>query len=78
MQKTNPTQRLDEAYSLTAREKRREEAQQNGQPKKKNQKSKRLGRVSTAEKLARATLEEYVWPFEYSVPECTWRYSRTA
>ena len=78
LRKKNPTQRLDEAYSVTAEEKRREAAQQDGKSKKKKQKSKRRGRISTAEKLAKATQEEAVWPDEYSLHECTWRYSRVA
>ncbi len=78
LRKRNPTQRLEEAYSLTAEEKRREDAEQDGKPKKKKQKSKRRGRISTAEKLAKATQKEDVWPAEYSLHECTWRYSRVA
>ena len=35
LRKKNPTQRLDEAYSLTAEEQRRAEAQQAGKPSKK-------------------------------------------
>jgi len=46
---------FDEAYSVKAEEKRREDAQQTGKPKKKKQKSKRRGRITTgAEKLAAA------------------------
>lgn len=78
LRKKNPTQRLDEAYSVKADEKRREEAQQSGKPKKKKQKSKRRGRISTAEKLLAATQEEDVWPAKYSLEECTRRYSRVA
>lgn len=78
LRKKNPTQRLDEAYSVKAEEKRREDAQQTGQRKKKKQKSKRRGRINTADKLAAATQEEDVWPAEYSLPECKWRYSRVA
>jgi len=78
LRKKNPTQRLDEAYSVNAEEKRRAEAQQDGKPSKKKQKSKRRGRITTAEKLAKATQEEAVWPDEYSLHECTWRYSRVA
>ena len=78
LRKKNPTQRLDEAYSVNAEEKRRAEAQQDGKPSKKKQKSKRRGRITTAEKLAKATQQEDVWPDEYSLHECTWRYSRVA
>ena len=78
LRKKNPTQRLSEAYSVNAELKRREEAQQSGKPKKKRQKSTRRGRISTAEKLAAATQEEVVWPAEYALQECTFRYSRVA
>ena len=73
LRRKNPTQRLDEAYSVNTEEKRRAEAQQDGKPSKKKQKSKRRGRISTAEKLAKATQQEAVWPDEYSPHECTWR-----
>ena len=78
LRKKNPTQRLDEAYSVKAEEKRREDAQQTGKPKKKKQKSKRRGRITTAEKLAAATQEEHVWPAEHVLQECTRRYARIA
>lgn len=78
LRKKNPTQRLDDAYSVKAEEKRREDAQQDGKSKKKKQKSKRRGRITTAEKLALATQEEVIWPSEYSLEQCTFRYSRVA
>ncbi len=62
LRKKNPTQRLDDAYSVKAEEKRREGFQQDGKPKTKKQKSKRRGRISTAEKLAMATQEENIFP----------------
>ncbi len=62
LRRKNPTQRLDDAYSVKAEEKRREDAQQSGTPKAKKQKSKRRGRISTAEKLAMATQEERICP----------------
>jgi transposase len=76
--KKNPTQRLSESYSLKAEEKRRDDAQRGGKSGRKRQKSKRRGRISTAEKLAAATLRESVFPAGYSLPECTLRYSRVA
>ncbi len=78
LRKKNPTQRLDDAYSVKAEEKRREGIQQSGKPKAKKQKSKRRGRISTAEKLAMATLEENIFPAGYSLKECAFRYSRVA
>ena len=78
LEKKNPTLRLDEAYSVKAEEKRRAEAQQDGKPKKSQQRSARRGRISTAEKLAIATYEENVWPGGCSRSDCQWRYSRVA
>lgn len=80
LRKKNPTQRLDDAYSVKAEEKRRLDAQQAeaGSAKKKKQKSQRRGRITTAEKLAAATQEEDVWPSDFSLSECTFRYSRVA
>jgi transposase len=76
--KQNPTQRLDEAYSLMAEEKRRDDAQRGGKSGTKRQKSKRRGRISTAEKLAAATIREDIWPSAYKLSECKLRYSRVA
>ena len=78
LEKRNPTQRLDEAYSVKAEEERREDARQDGKPEKKKQKSTRRGRISTAEKLAAATHEENIWPGEHLLSDCRWRYSRVA
>gem|GEM_PF-1122028 len=58
LRKKNPTLRLDEAFSMKVEEKRREEAQQHGKPLKKKQNCKRRGRITTAEKLAKATQQE--------------------
>jgi hypothetical protein len=68
----HPTTRLEEAYSLKAEEKRR--AATSG--KSRQQKSKRRGRISTAEKLAKATVEDDVWPSQFSREDCRWKYSR--
>ena len=62
LEKRHPTIRLDESYSMKAEERRQAEAS----GKKHKQKSKRRGRISTAEKLAQATREEDVWPSRYS------------
>jgi transposase len=78
LRKKNPTQRLDDAYSVKAEEKRREDALQEAKPKQKKQKTKRRGRITTAEKLAMATQEESICPAGYSLEECTFRYSRVA
>ncbi len=78
LRKKNPTPRLDDAYSVKAEEKRREDALQDAKPKKKKQKSIRRGRISTAEKLAMATQEECICPAGYTLEECKFRYSRVA
>ncbi len=78
LRKKNPTQRLDEAYSVKAEEKRREDAQQDGKSKEQKRTSKRRGRITTAEKLTLATQEENVCPAEYTLEECTFRYFRVA
>ena len=74
LEKKNPTVRLDEAYSMRAEEERQAKSANGG--KRTRQKSKRRGRISTEEKLARATLEEDVWPKQFKLEECRLRYSR--
>ena len=74
LEKKNPTVRLDEAYSMRAEEERQAKAASHG--KRNKQKSKRRGRISTEEKLARATREEDVWPKPFKLEECWLRYSR--
>ena len=75
LRKRSPTPRLQESYSLTAEEKRRDAAQP-GKNRKKNQRSRRRGRISTAEKLKAATVFEEIWPPEFSKGDCRFRYSR--
>jgi transposase len=72
LEKRHPTVRLDESYSLKAEEHRRAEAS----GKKRKQKSKRRGRISTAEKLAHATLEKDIYPDQFRREDCQWKYSR--
>src|SRR5580658_5296184 len=72
LEKRHPTVRLDESYSMKAEERRQADAS----GKKPKQKSARRGRISTAEKLAQATLEEDVWPSRYRLEDCRWKYSR--
>lgn len=70
LEQKNPTTRLDESYSLDAEEKRR------GQPSGGKQKSSRRGRITTAEKLAQATVHENILPDGLSIEDCTLKYSR--
>ena len=74
LEKRNPTPRLDEAYSMRAEEKRRADAAQNGKPRRKKQKSKRRGRISTAQKLAEATMHEDIWPAPHRLEDCRLKY----
>ena len=76
LEKRNPTTRLDEAYSMRAEEKRRADAEQSGKPRRKKQKSKRRGRISTAQKLAEATMHEDIWPAPHRLEDCRLKYSR--
>lgn len=66
----NPTQRLDEEYSLEAEEKR------SRRKRRRKQKSKRRGRRTTAEKLAQAERSEIVLPEGFSQADCTLHRSR--
>jgi hypothetical protein len=66
----NPTQRLDEEYSLKA-----EEQRSRGKRRRK-QKSPRRGRRSTEEKLAEADRHEDVFPPDAAAEDCTLHYSR--
>lgn len=76
LEKKNPTVRLEDAYSMRAEEERQAKAASDGNGKRSKQKSKRRGRISTQEKLARATLEEDIWPNQFKLKECRLRYSR--
>jgi hypothetical protein len=76
LEKRNPTPRLNEAYSMKAEEKRRADAQQGGKPGRRKQKSTRRGRISTAEKLALATVHQDIWPGASPLAECHLKYSR--
>src|SRR5580704_17732167 len=66
LEKRHPTVRLDESHSMKAETQRRADAA--GQ--KHKQKSKRRGRISTAEKLAQATCHKDVWPSQFSLEDC--------
>jgi hypothetical protein len=76
LEKRNPTPRLDEAYSMKAEEQRRANAQQGEKSGRRKQKSTRRGRISTAEKLAQATIQQNIWPVENQFDECRLKYSR--
>ncbi len=76
LEKRHPTPRLDEAYSMRAEEKRKADADQSGKSKHKRQKSKRRGRISTAEKLSEATMHEDIWPAPHRLEDCRLKYSR--
>ncbi|MDA1316345.1 MAG: transposase [Acidobacteria bacterium] len=75
LEKKNPTTRLDESYSVNAEEKRRDQRAQK-RKKSRKQKSARRGRISTAEKLAQATVHENMIPAGLTLECCKLRYSR--
>jgi len=71
----NPTERLDEPYSEKAEEKRQADAQ--GKPKKRK-KPKRKGRLTTAEKIAKAARTEKVYPDGCDPLVCKLSHTRVA
>jgi hypothetical protein len=73
--KKNPTERLDESYSEKAEEKRQAEAK--GKPKKRKT-PKRSGRISTADKIAKAVRTEKVYPDDCNPQDCKLSHTRVA
>ena len=71
----NPTQRLGEAYSEKAEEDRQAKAQGKPKPRKK---PKRQGRITTAEKIARAARMETVYPQDCDAADCRFSHTRVA
>jgi len=77
LRKKNPTQRLDKSYSMTAEEKRRQEAEQkksgianrHGSHGDK-QSSERRGRIPNQDKIDRADLHELVHPEGFDITQC--------
>lgn len=76
LEQRHPTPRLEQSYSLRSEERRRAEAPAGGKPKRQRQKSRRRGRIPTAQKLAQATRQENVWPKEFPKARCRLRDSR--
>ena len=72
----NPTQRLEESYSLRAEERRRELKQQKASGKKRKQNSERRGRRKTQEKIDEADRAENVLPDGFTLQQCTFVYER--
>ena len=71
----NPTLRLDEAYSEKAEEERQAKAQGKPKPRKK---PKRQGRITTADKIARAARTETVYPADCDHDDCRFSHTRVA
>jgi transposase len=69
----NPTERLDEQYSEKAEEKRRAKGK-----KRKRSKPQRSGRISTAEKIAKAERTELVYPDDCDPQDCKLSHTRVA
>ncbi len=79
----NPTERLDESYSQKAEEQRKKALQdeKSGKKtgkKKKPTKSRRKGRITTAEKIEKAQRVERVYPENVSPSVCTLSHTRVA
>jgi len=73
--KKNPTERLDEAYSEKAEEKRQADA---SGKRKKRKIPKRRGRLSTSEKIARAARTQKVYPDGCDPQDCKLSHTRVA
>jgi len=71
----NPTDRLDEPFSEKAEEKRQAKAKGK---RNKRKTPKRRGRVSTAEKIARASRTELVYPDDCDPQDCKLSHTRVA
>jgi transposase len=69
----NPTERLDEQYSEKAEEKRRAKGK-----KRKRSKPHRRGRITTAEKIAKAERTELVYPDDCDPQDCKLSHTRVA
>ncbi len=83
LRKKNPTKRLDKSYSMTAEEKRRQEAEQkkSGTANRHGshgdkQSSERRGRIPNQDKIDRADLHELVLPEGFNITRCKPRYDR--
>ena len=71
----HPTERLDESYSEKAEEERQAKAGKRRKPKKK---PKRQGRITTAEKIAKAVRTEQVFPEDADPDDCRLSHTRVA
>lgn len=73
LQTKNPTDRVDEPYSERAEQDRKENA---GKQRKSRQKSRRRGRISTADKIKLAKRTEQIWPDGFPRAECRLSHTR--
>lgn len=73
LKEKNPTDRLDESYSEKAEEKRRAKGKR-----KKRKTPKRRGRLTTAEKIAKAAQTEKVYPDDCDPGDCKLSHTRVA
>jgi len=73
--KKNPTERLAESYSEEAEAKRQAKAKRK---RKKRKTTKRGGRISTAEKIAKAVRTEKVYPDDNDPEDCKLSHTRVA
>lgn len=79
LQEKNPTERLDQPYSQNAEEKRQEDGK--GAKSKKDRKGPnplRRGRITTADKIARADRTESIYPTDIPQSDCVLSHTRVA
>lgn len=80
-QEKNPTERLDQPYSQNAEEKRQEDGKGKGSKGKKDRKGPkplRRGRITTADKIARAERTESIYPADIPPSDCVLSHTRVA
>lgn len=79
LKEKNPTERLDQPYSLNAEDKRKEdEKKTKGDEGRKRPKPLRRGRISTADKIKQAERTEAIYPEDASRCDCTFSHTRVA
>lgn len=79
LNETNPTERLDQSYSLNAEDKRKEEEKKaKGDKGRKRPKPLRRGRITTADKIERAERTEAIYPENVRRSDCTLSHTRVA
>lgn len=73
-----PTQKLNEPFSVRAEEQRQDSRGKTGKPRRNRNKKARRGRVTTAEKIAKASRTKAVWPEGVPREDCWLSHTRVA